>query len=169
MKNMIFVALILALVLGCSNSTKVSTGNSVATASNSTSPSDSTSIRRVLINQTKNFNGLDVTIGEIALEKGKITVGITLNNNTKETMTTYPDQGEIIIGRIQLDNNMFSDSGDLGGEIHAGVEKQGTLAFLDSQSAVDMAAVKEIDFRLGTVYGKNFMKQQEIKWPVQIP
>mgnify|MGYP003393085867 CR=1 FL=1 len=158
------IFLLLVAILGCGNSTSVNTGSKQPVSVANTS-----SVRRVNINQTKTFGGLDVTIGEIAIEPGKITVGMTLKNPTKETLTAFPDQGDLLIGSKQLESNLFMATGKLGGEIHAGIEKSGSLAFLDPNNSVDPSTLTSIDLKLGTVYGKSLMKTTDVHWTIGLP
>ncbi|MGD9629959.1 MAG: hypothetical protein AB7V18_12005 [Pyrinomonadaceae bacterium] len=102
------------------------------------------------------------------MEKGKITVGMTIINPTKETKTFYPNQGELVIGSTQMSSNAFLDSGDTSGEIHAGVEKRGSIAFIDENKTVDPATVKQIKFKFGKVYGENIMRSVDADWDLAL-
>lgn len=169
MKNFpISLLALVFVVIGCGNSTKVATGPTNINTSSATTADSSQEPRRVQVNQTKEFGGLQITLGEIAMEKGKITVGMTIINPTKETKTFYPNQGELVIGSTQMSSNAFLDSGDTSGEIHAGVEKRGSIAFIDENKTVDPATVKQIKFKFGKVYGENIMRSVDADWDLAL-
>ena len=149
---------LLFVVLGCGNSTKVATGSN-------TPPANSYPAKRFTINQTKTFSGLSVTVGEIAFETGKITVGVTLRNDTKDTLTAYPDQGQLVEGKHQVEANLIMTNGDLSGDIHSGVEKAGSIAFIDNEHLVEPSG--DITLMLGKVFTPR-LNSTEIKFPLTL-
>lgn len=163
MNKLLPILILLIAGLGCSNTTKVSTG-----PSDTAQPGSSTDTRRYTINQTKSFGNLEMTIGEIAVEKGKVTIGVTMVNKSKETLTCYPDQGELVVGKIQYDSNLLQSTGGLGGEIHPGVEKRGNMAFYDQNESLSLDDVNQINLRLGTVYGDNILRSTKIDWTINL-
>jgi hypothetical protein len=116
--NPLIFTFLLFLILGCNQTTKVNTGNTAT----STAP-ESKNIKRFQINQTKTCGGLDITVGEIAIESDKITVGMSAVNKSKNVLSFFPDQKNLVIGTRQLDVNMFLGEGKISGEIQPNVEK----------------------------------------------
>lgn len=55
-------------------------------------------------------------------------VHFKLQNQSDKPLTTYPDQGKLVIGETQIDSNMFA-SDSLGGELLNGATKEGYVAF----------------------------------------
>lgn len=54
---------------------------------------------------------------------------MTLRNETNDKLTFYPDQGNVVVGNMQLDANMFMTEGKVSGDIQPGVEKSGVVVF----------------------------------------
>jgi len=77
--------------------------------------------------------GLSITVGEIAIESDKITVGLTAVNKSKDLLSFYLDQKNLVIGTRQLDVNMFLGEGKISGEIQPNVEKTAALVYLDKR------------------------------------
>lgn len=163
MKNISVIVVLIIAVLGCKQATKVETG----ATSSTNQTSSSANIRRVKINQTKNFNGMDLTIGEIAIEPDKVTIGMTVNNKSKDTLAFYPDQHSIVIGKSQLDAEMFGTEGDISGEINAGVERSASITF-KGDGKLNPQEVKQIDLKLGDVLNMKVYKTVECNWTLEI-
>lgn len=65
-------------------------------------------------------------------------ISIQVENTTKKTANLYPDQGTVVVGTEQIDVDLFS-SDSVGGEIFAGVVKEGLIMF--ALKAVDISTV----------------------------
>jgi hypothetical protein len=154
------------VVLGCGSSPTVRTSSNGGQLPQSPERGQ---IRRVSVDDSSSFNGLKVTVGEVALLPGQIVMGMTIENTTNETLTAYPDQGNIVVGNTQYEASMFEGSGKLGGEIHAGVQKQGSIVFNDPNATLDYLTIQSLDLRLGRVYGKRYPRPTEISWTVKLP
>lgn len=95
--------------------------------------------------------GLEITISEIEINDNELLVSMNLMNTTDGTMTFYPDQGSAIIGNKQVESNFFMTSGDVSGDIHGGVEKEGTIKFILRDEGINIEDVTELRFEFGNV------------------
>ena len=112
------------------------------------------------INETYEVNGLTINISTIEVSDDDVKIAMKLANNSENTLSFYPDQGDIIIGNKQVGANMFMTDGDVSGDIHAGVEKSGVIRFIldDGISADD---IEEITLKLGDVYNEDEFNAKE--------
>jgi len=165
--NSLLPLLFLVVVLGCNQGTKVNTGAS--TSDNASSTKSKGEVRRVTLNQTKVFNELEITIGEIAIESDKVTLGMTIKNNAKDPRTFYPNQHSIVIGKRQLDARMINNGQAVSGEINSGIERSDSLLFEDKETGINPADVKQIGLRLGPVYSMKNFKNVEVNWDLDVP
>ena len=112
------------------------------------------------INETYEVNGLTIDISTIEVSDDDVKIAMKLANNSENTLSFYPDQGDIIIGNKQVGANMFMTDGDVSGDIHAGVEKSGTIRFiLDDDISTD--DIEEITLKLGDVYNEDEFNAEE--------
>lgn len=112
------------------------------------------------INETYEVNGLTIDISTIEVSDDDVKIAMKLTNNSENTLSFYPDQGDIIIGNKQVGANMFMTDGDVSGDIHAGVEKSGTIRFiLDDDISTD--DIEEITLKLGDVYNDDVISVEE--------
>ncbi|MED0670581.1 hypothetical protein P4S95_10250 [Aneurinibacillus aneurinilyticus] len=155
----ITVSGLLALTLSaCGEPSGVSTGESKPAASqNETSEQKQTAakedIKKSAINKDFTVNGLKVKIGEIQVQKDKILVGMTIKNDTKNKLTFYPDQGNSVVGSMQLEANMFMSEGKVSGDIQTGVEKSGVIHFTVPEGKnLDPKTVTSVQLHLGDVF-----------------
>lgn len=111
---------------------------------------------------SQTVNGLNINIAEVKIEKDKVSIGVNIQNPTQQKLTFYPDQGSIVIGDMQLDSNMFMGTGDVSGDVNAGVKRDGVIVFtVPEGKQLDIASVKEIKLNFGDVYNDSTYKSQE--------
>jgi hypothetical protein len=109
---------------------------------------------------SQTVNGLKINIAEVMIEKDKVSIGMNIENTTKQKLTFYPDQGSIIIGDMQLEANMFMGTGDLSGDINSSVKKDGIIVFtVPEGKELDIQSIKEIKLAFGTVYNEEYTTQ----------
>jgi hypothetical protein len=148
---------------------KVSTGTKTASSTAKESPKDDGTKKFDASNQKTDALGLKVGLGEIKITKGKIQVGINLENTTDKKLTFYPDQGSAVVGDMQLDANLFLTDGDLGGDIQAGVKQDGIIEFLAPENKeIDVKSIKQIKLIFGEVLTDDFMKSKEVDFVVPV-
>lgn len=112
------------------------------------------------INETYEVNGLTIDISTIEVSDDDVKITIKLTNNSETTLSFYPDQGDIIIGNKQVGANMFMTDGDVSGDIHAGVEKSGTIRFILDDD-ISTGDIEEITLKLGDVYNDDVISVEE--------
>ncbi len=108
------------------------------------------------VDYNENINGLEIEIPEIEVTKRKILVTILTKNTTEETISFYPDQGDIIIDDTQIGANMFSSKGDVSGDIHSGIKKEGILVFLAGDKEFSVENINKVRLNLGRIYSDNY-------------
>lgn len=97
-------------------------------------------------------SGVITTIDHVVIEEREDTlnggtynvlgVHFKLQNQSSEPLTTYPDQGKLVIGETQIESNMVA-SDRLGGELLNGATKEGYVAF-DLPETVNFDSLSEI-------------------------
>src|SRR5699024_155506 len=109
---------------------------------------------------TKEYSimGLDIKINDIIIDGKYLDIDITTVNTSDQTLTHYFDQGDIIIKNKQETSNLLMNKGDLGGEIHPGVEKEGLLRYVLPDDTFDDA--EEITLRFGNITDENYTSEE---------
>lgn len=127
-----------------------------------TVPEPDKGTRKAVINKDYTINGLIIKVTEIEIEDDKVLIGTTLKNPTKNKLSFYPDQGNVVIGSMQLDSNMPMVEGDVSGEIQAGVEKSGVIAFnVPDGKTLNPNTVTQITLHWGDVYNQKTYASKE--------
>jgi hypothetical protein len=148
---------------------KVSTGTKPASTTAKESPKDDGTKKFDASSQKIDALGLKVGLGEIKITKGKIQVGINLENTTDKKLTFYPDQGSAVVGDMQLDANLFLTDGKVGGDIQAGVKQDGIIEFLVPEGKeIDVKSVKQIKLIFGDVVTEDFMNTKPVEFTVPV-
>lgn len=172
-----------ATVHTSSETVSTSVNESKATQSQNTAPATTTPQQNTTQQQTptppdvKDFNaavsqtvnGLNINIAEIKIEKDKVSIGMNVENPTQQKLTFYPNQGSIVIGDMQLEANMFMGTGDVSGDVDAGVKRDGVIVFtVPEGKELDIATVKEIKLNFGDVYNDSTYNSQEANITVPV-
>ena len=148
----------------------VSTGSNTEEVSKE--PEEATPEAKVIdvSSQTQTLNGLVINLGEVKISEDKIQVGMNIENTSDKTITFYPNQGNLVIGNMQMDANMFGSEGDISGDIMPGVQMEGIITYYAPEGKeIDVEAVKEIKFHFGNVNDETYMNTKEANFiiPVQ--
>lgn len=172
-----------ATVHTSSETVSTSVNESKATQSQNTAPATTTPQQNTTQQQTptppdvKDFNaavsqtvnGLNINIAEIKIEKDKVSIGMNVENPTQQKLTFYPNQGSIVIGDMQLEANMFMGTGDVSGDVDAGVKRDGVIVFtVPEGKQLDIPTVKEIKLNFGDVYNDSTYNSQEANITVPV-
>lgn len=117
--------------------------------------------------------GMKVNLGDVKIMKDKINVGLNIENTTDKVLTFYPDQGNAVIGSMQLSANMFLTDGEVGGEVggevQGGVKQEGVLEFTAPEGKeIDVDSVKEIKLNFGEVITEDFMNNKAVSITVPV-
>ncbi len=134
-------------MVGCSQTIKVNTTNT----GNTTTVPISNDVKKYQINQTKVCGDLSVTVGEVTIENEKITAVLKVVNNSKNLLSFYPDQKNLVAGKWQLYVNKFLSEGKLSGEIQPESENTGSLVYIDQDKKINPLVIKQIGFHFGEV------------------
>lgn len=168
-KSITITALGLALLTGCSES-DVNTGAAEpkqATTAKAEAPKEEG--KRFNANQSITAAGMIVNIAEVKITDSAISVGVNLENTAEGTLSFYPDQGQLVVGDMQLDANMFMTSGDIGGEVMAGVKQDAVIEFLAPDGkTLDPAAITELKLNFGDVMTEDFMTSEPVVFTVPV-
>ena len=148
----IVLILFVLLAAGSGGSSDVDRGSdSVQTATDSGQKSSKDNSIKHSIMKEYTANGLKIIIGEVEVRRDRLLVGITVKNESSDTISFYPDQGSIVMGSMKINANMFFTEGSVSGEIRPGVEKSAVIHFLAPESK-DLPDEKTITLYLGDVY-----------------
>jgi hypothetical protein len=109
---------------------------------------------------TKEYSimGLDIRINDITIDGKYLDIDMTATNTTDQSLSFYFDQGDIVIKNKQVSSNFLMNKGDLGGDIHPGVEKEGLLRFVLPDDIFDDA--EEITLKLGNIYDEHYNSEE---------
>ncbi|MFN2745185.1 hypothetical protein ACINLE_08110 [Bacillus sp. z60-18] len=166
----LFLSLGLAMALAaCGSTDDVSTGADDSKDKKTEEKKDDDSKKIDASSQKTEALGMKVNLGDIKIMKDKINVGINIENTTDKVLNFYPDQGNAVVGDMQLSANMFLTDGDVGGEVQGGVKQDGVLEFtVPEGKELDIDQVKEIKLNFGDVTTEDFMKNQAVSLTVQV-
>lgn len=113
--------------------------------------------------------GMKVGLGEIKIEEDGISVGINSENTTDGVLMFYPDMGQVVVGDMQMDANMFFTEGDIGGEVQGGVKQDAVIKFVAPEGkTIDVDAVSEIRLLLDEVMTEDFMTTEPVEFTVTV-
>ena len=150
----------------------VSTGSNTSESTTSQNQEKETTADSKTIDATaqkQTIHGLEIGLGEIKITKDKIKVGMNLKNTGSDSVTFYPDQGNVVIGSMQLDANLFLTEGDVSGDIMAGVEKEGVIEFLAPEGKeIDVETLTEVKFLFGDVTTADYMNSDPANFTVTV-
>lgn len=108
-------------------------------------------------------------LGDIKILEDKIEVGVNITNTTTKKLIFYPDQGHLVIGDMQLDSNMFMESGKIGGEVEAGVKENAVLVFpAPDGKKIDVKSVTQIKVLFGDVTTDDFMTNKPVEFTIPV-
>lgn len=128
--------------------------------------SEDDSEKIIEVNEEYEVNGLNIVIEDIEITEKDVKISMNVKNESDNTKTFYPDQGDIVIGNKQIGANMFMTDGDVSGDIHAGVEKSGTLRFLDDE--LIPSEITEIELMLGNVFDEETYDSEDFKEVINV-
>lgn len=149
--GMVALALLVAACGGAPSS--AGTGSGAKPASQPASAGQNTTEARHEINKEFAVNGLKVKIGEIVVRKNEVVVGMTVTNASQHKLSFYPDQGNVVVGNLQLDANLLLTEGSVSGDIEPGVAKEGVIHFsAPAGKNLDPNQVKQVKLNLGKVF-----------------
>lgn len=149
------IALIIVIAIFSGDSEEVSTGTKteVSTTTKNEAKPVNENEKKFSAGITKTVGGLVINIAEVQITEDKIVVGMNFENPTQSKLTFYPDQGNAIIGSMQLSANMFMGSGEISGDINSKVKMDGTIEYLAPEGkTIDVKSIKEIKLDMGDVY-----------------
>lgn len=171
------VSIVAALLLnGCSND---KAENAAPSATSSSTQESKTADYWTVIDGatwTDDFDGLKSSINKIVVsdevpladgsKKSAVGVSFNIENTTKETFNTYPDQAEIVTSTgEQIKADLFQ-SESIGGEIFEGVTKKGgVIFFLERGNAKD---IKWITLKWFVKHGESMGDGERKEYDVKI-
>lgn len=118
---------------------------------------------------SQTVNGLNINIAEVKIEKDKVSIGMSYQNTSGQKISFFPDQGSVVIGDMQLEANTFLGSRDMGGDINAGVKKDGVIVFeVPEGKSIDIPSVTEIKLNLGKVFNDSYTDTQDANISVPV-
>ena len=130
--------------------------------------SEDDSEKIIEVNEEYEVNGLNIVIEDIEITEKDVKISMNVKNESDNTKTFYPDQGDIVIGNKQIGANMFMTDGDVSGDIHTGVEKSGTIRFLDDDGELIPSEITEIELMLGNVFDEETYDSEDFKEVINV-
>lgn len=164
-------ALVVLGLVGCSE-TDVATGgsgNSVEEKKEAAAPKKDEGKRIDATKHQADAAGLKVGLGEIKITDSKIEVGINIENTSSQVLSFYPDQGQMVIGDMQLTSNFIMNNGTVDGEIQPGVKQDAVYVYpAPDGKTLDVNAIKEIKFFFGDVTTEDYSTTDPVNFTVGI-
>ena len=164
-------ALVVLGLVGCSES-DVSTGgtaNSVEGKKEASAPKKEDGKRIDATKHQMEAAGLKVGLGEIKITDEKIEVGINVENTSNQVLSFYPDQGQMVIGDMQLTSNFMMNDGTVDGEIQPGVKQDAVYVYpAPDGKTLDVKSIQEIKFFFGDVTTADYMTTKPVNFTVGI-
>ena len=157
----------LFFIFGCDNRPQY-INNGKSTNNYSAPASNQTILSKFSANQTKDFGGLSITVGNVIFDDNKIICLLKIKNTTKNKISFFPTQGNLVAGSLQLAADSLSSSVDLSGDIYEGIEKSGEIQFTDKDNKLDLSKLEKFDLRLGKTFDEKTYKSVEVNFPVEI-
>lgn len=164
-------ALVVLGLVGCSESDVATggSGNSVEEKKEAAVPKEDSGKRIDATNQKVEAAGLKVGLGEIKIEADKISVGINIENTSDQAVSFYPDQGQMVIGDMQLSSNFMMNDGDVDSETQPGVKKEAVYVYpAPKGKTLDVDSIKEIKLFYGDVTTADYMTAEPVNFTVGI-
>ncbi|EIJ79176.1 hypothetical protein PB1_16504 [Bacillus methanolicus PB1] len=177
-KKILFVTALLSLGLvlaGCGSSDVSTGGTGNSTEKKEESNSETKEVKKDsgktidATAHTTDVLGMKVALGEIKITEDKISVGMNLENTSDAALSFYPDQGQLVVGDMQLNANMFMTTGEIGGDVQGGVKQEGVIEFLAPEGKkIDVNAVKELKLLFGDITTADFMQSKPVEFVVPV-
>lgn len=87
--------------------------------------------------------------------KSLISLKVSVENTTDETLAIYPDQGTLVVGSEQMMANVWvSDS--VGGDFYGPVSKEGTVVFESTQTTDEIVAAGGARYIVDAPHNEDF-------------
>lgn len=165
----VFVLFVILAVVGGGSEDTPSTGNNTDSAKETAATPEEGTKTVNASSQTTTAAGLTVSLGDIKISDDKIEVGMNVSNDNSQAVSFYPDQGQAVIGDMQLDANLFLTDGNVSGDIQPGVTKEGVLEFLAPEGkTIDVSTVKQIQLMFGDAVTEDFMTSDPVSFTVPV-
>lgn len=147
-----------------------STGNSVETKQEAKKEPKKAEGKKIdASKESVEAKGLKVGLGEIKITKDKISVGINIENTSDQVLSFYPDQGQMVIGDMQLKSNFMMNDGTVDGDIQPGVKQDAVYVYpAPKGKAIDVKAVEDIKLFFGNVNGEDYMNAEKVDFAVKV-
>src|SRR5699024_7099012 len=107
------------------------------------------------VNKEYNLDGFIFEVETIEVTEKDVKIYVSAENKQDESLTFYPDQGEIVIGDKQLSSNFLMNKGDSWGDIHSGVKKSGMFKYVADDEGLKPSEITEIKLIYGNIYYDN--------------
>lgn len=163
----LIIVLIFAAPTGTTSTVSGTSDESVDEEVIEEEPSEDVTELDVEVDGTYEVNGLSVHIGNIEITEDDVKVHMTLNNDSDNSKSFHPDQHDLVIGNKQYGANMFMTKGDVSGEIHAGIEKSGTIRFI-IEDGHDVSEIEEITLKLGNIFDDDSFESEDFDETITI-
>ncbi|MFP5116146.1 hypothetical protein ACSU64_27950 [Bacillaceae bacterium C204] len=156
------IVIIAGIASGGGNDDKVSTGADGGAKTTASKQVDDGS-KKFNAGISTTVQGLKINVAEVIIQEDKIVVGMNFENSIQNKLSFYPDQGNAIIGDMQLGANMFMGSGEVSGDINPGIKMDGTVEYLAPEGKkIDVKNVKEIKLDMGQVYNEDTYNADDV-------
>lgn len=169
MKKLLLVLLAAILILpACvvEDTSGVNTGGS-----NEVSSEDSAADvpeKTFTVNFSDTFKKVKVNIPEIKISPTAVKVGINYEN-TGDKISWFPDQGNILLGDLQLNVDIFSTNSLVTGDIAPGAKSDGVLVFKPGgERKIDVEKIDKIKFDLGEIYPDDLSSSKKVTFEIPV-
>jgi Domain of unknown function (DUF4352) len=114
-------------------------------------------VKTIRMGKPLDFSGLLLQLTKVQVERERVVVDMVIKNNTNQKINFYPNQGNVVIGTLQLETSYSRSASDLSGDIYPKVEKSGSIIFtIPAGKTLSPRSVKKLEFHFGKQYDEEY-------------
>lgn len=121
-------------------------------------------------NYSQDFKYVKLNVREIVITPDEVQVGLNYEASSSQKISWYPDQGTLVIGDMQLNADMLTQSNLVTGDISPGVKSDGALVFKpQGDKKIDVKKVTDLQFHLGEIFPEDLSTTKKVDFTVSVP
>jgi hypothetical protein len=163
---------VLGMAAGCSPQPKnVSTGasNNVQAGAATQTDAPKKDEKKFKADFSKDFKYVKVNVSEIDITPDKITVGLNYENTSGEKLHWFPEQGQLVVGDMQLNVDPLIQSNLVTGDIAPETKSDGVLVFKpQGDKKIDVSKVNKLIFHLNEVITEDLSASKKVDFEIPV-
>lgn len=161
-------AVVLGGIVGCGPQPKdVSTGaknNVQATAQAQAVPT-----KKIDPNFSQDFKYVKLNVHEVKITPNEIDVGLNYQNTSGQKITWYPEQGQLMVGDMQLNVDPLTQTDLVTGDIAPDAKSDGVLVFKpQGDKKIDINKVDKLTFHLDQIIPEDLSTEKKVDFEIPV-